>query len=114
MTISMFLTRGSVKESATVQPGAKLAPPFDSPVGCVGSLICFDLRFPKVSLSLAQPRPSSLRHKRPAQILTYRSAFTIHTGKAHCETLLRTRAIETQSWVFAAVQVENHNEKRAS
>lgn len=105
---------GSLRESATVRPGSRVTPPFDSPVGRIGSLICFDLRFPEVSLSLAQPGPSSPWRERPAQILTYPSAFTLRTGVAHWETLLRARAIETQSWVVAAAQVGRHNEKRAS
>ena len=36
------------------------------------------------------------------------------TGKVHWETLLRARAIETQSYVIAAAQVGAHNEKRVS
>ena len=36
------------------------------------------------------------------------------TGRAHWSTLLRARAIETQSYVFAAAQVGAHNEKRTS
>lgn len=105
---------GSLKESATVRSGNKVTPPFDSPVGRIGSLICFDLRFPEPSLSLAQPSASSPWHDRPAQIITYPSAFTLRTGAAHWETLLRARAIETQSWVVAAAQVGKHNENRAS
>lgn len=49
-----------------------------------------------------------------AQIITYPSAFTVPTGKAHWETLLRARAIETQSYVIAAAQAGPHNEKRRS
>lgn len=49
-----------------------------------------------------------------ATLITYPSAFTIPTGKAHWSPLLRTRAIETQSYVVAAAQVGQHNEKRAS
>ncbi|KAH7321075.1 carbon-nitrogen hydrolase [Stachybotrys elegans] len=105
---------GSLRESATVEPGTKLTAPFDSPVGRIGSLICFDLRFPETAIALAQPGPRSSWVDRPAQILTYPSAFTIRTGEAHWETLLRSRAIETQSWVVAAAQVGKHNEKRAS
>ncbi|KEY66429.1 hypothetical protein S7711_06169, partial [Stachybotrys chartarum IBT 7711] len=105
---------GTLKESATVQPGTKLTAPFDSPVGRIGSLICFDLRFPETAIALAQPGPRSPWVERPAQILTYPSAFTIRTGEAHWETLLRSRAIETQSWVVASAQVGKHNEKRAS
>lgn len=33
------------------------------------------------------------------------SAFTIPTGKAHWEVLLRARAIETQAYVIASAQV---------
>lgn len=104
----------SLKESATVQPGTQLTPPFSSPVGRIGSLICFDLRFPETSTALAQPTASSPWANSPAQILTYPSAFTLRTGAAHWETLLRARAIESESWVVAAAQVGRHNEKRAS
>ncbi|KAH7367215.1 carbon-nitrogen hydrolase [Plectosphaerella cucumerina] len=106
---------GALRESATVMPGTALTTPFASPVGRVGSLICFDLRFPEPALALACPGLSSpFRTSGPAQVLLYPSAFTIRTGKAHWETLLRARAIETQSWVIAAAQVGKHNEKRRS
>ncbi|KAG5663842.1 hypothetical protein KAF25_006427 [Fusarium avenaceum] len=105
---------GKLRESETVQPGASLIAPYDSPIGRIGSLICFDLRFPEVALALAQPGPHSAWKNRPAQILTYPSAFTLKTGPPHWETLLRARAIETQSYVIASAQVGRHNEKRAS
>jgi predicted amidohydrolase len=92
-----------LKESNSVERGPRIEDPFDSPVGKVGPLICFDLRFPEPSLAL--------RH-RGAQIITYPSAFTVPTGKAHWETLLRARAIETQSYVIAAAQVGFHNEEK--
>jgi predicted amidohydrolase len=38
----------------------------------------------------------------------------VPTGKAHWESLLRARAIETQSYVIAAAQAGPHNEKRRS
>jgi predicted amidohydrolase len=105
---------GSLRESDTVQAGGRLTAPFDSPVGRIGSLICFDLRFAEPAISLAQPGPGSPWHAAPAQVLTYPSAFTLRTGQAHWETLLRARAVETQSWVVAAAQVGWHNDKRAS
>ncbi|KAG6005313.1 hypothetical protein E4U21_000228 [Claviceps maximensis] len=105
---------GSLRESTTVEPGSALTAPFDSPVGRIGSLICFDLRFAEPAIALAQPGEHSKWCGRPAQILTYPSAFTMRTGHAHWETLLRARAIETQSWVVASAQVGRHNEKRAS
>ncbi|KAI9804350.1 MAG: Carbon-nitrogen hydrolase [Piccolia ochrophora] len=94
-----------LKESETVEKGMEIKEPFDTPIGRVGTAICFDLRFPEISLSL--------RHK-GAQIITYSSAFTVPTGKAHWEPLIRARAIETQSYVIAAAQVGPHNEKRLS
>lgn len=70
-----------------------------------GSLICFDLRFPEASLSL---------RRLGADVLLFPSAFTVPTGKAHWEVLLRARAIENQCWVIAAAQCGRHNEKRVS
>lgn len=65
------------------------------------------MRFPEASLHLAQADV-------PATLITYPSAFTVPTGRAHWSTLLRARAIETQSYVVAAAQVGQHNQKRTS
>jgi len=65
----------------------------------VGMLTCYDLRFPQV--------PQILREK-GAHVITYPSAFTVDTGRAHWEPLLRARAIETQCYVLAAAQVGSH------
>lgn len=107
---------GALRESRHTQAGTSLTPPFASPVGRIGSLICFDLRFPEPALALAHPSSSSSPGKaaaaaaswQPAQVLTYPSAFTVPTGEAHWEPLLRTRAIESQCWVVAAAQVGWH------
>ncbi|KAL8682212.1 MAG: hypothetical protein Q9186_001750 [Xanthomendoza sp. 1 TL-2023] len=87
----------ALKESNSVEKGTEIVPPFTTAVG--------NLRFPEPSISL---------HRQGAHIITYPSAFTVTTGKAHWSTLLRARAIETQSYVIAAAQVGSHNEKRAS
>lgn len=108
---------GSLRESATVQPGAALTAPYPSPIGLIGSLICFDIRFPETSLALAQPTDTNISWFSPekrAKVITFPSAFTLRTGDAHWEILLRARAIETQSWVIASAQVGKHNDKRAS
>ncbi|KAI9371448.1 carbon-nitrogen hydrolase [Aspergillus egyptiacus] len=94
-----------LKESASVEKGMEILAPFDTVVGRVGLAICFDLRFPEISLALKRQN---------AQIITYPSAFTVPTGRAHWETLLRARAIETQSYVIASAQAGPHNEKRRS
>ncbi|OJD37805.1 carbon-nitrogen family protein [Diplodia corticola] len=95
----------TLKESQSVERGSSISAPFQTPVGCVGMTICFDLRFPEISLSL---------RRQGAQVLVYPSAFTVPTGRAHWEPLLRARAIETQSYVIAAAQSGFHNEKRCS
>ena len=85
-----------LKESNSVEKGGEILAPFDTTVGRVGLAICFDLRFPEISLAL---------RRQGAHILTFPSAFTVTTGRAHWHALLRARAIETQSWVIAAAQV---------
>ncbi|XP_063001950.1 deaminated glutathione amidase isoform X2 [Elgaria multicarinata webbii] len=95
----------SLKESAYTNPGSEITPPVDTPAGKVGLAICYDLRFPEMSLALVQDG---------AEILTYPSAFTVATGAAHWEVLLRARAIETQCYVVAAAQTGKHHERRTS
>lgn len=89
----------------TVEKGCSILPPFETPVGRLGMTICFDLRFPELNLALKRQN---------SQIITYPSAFTIPTGQAHWEVLLRARAIESQTYVVAAAQAGVHNEKRTS
>lgn len=94
-----------MKESDIMEAGPKILPPFPTVVGKVGCMICFDLRFPEIALSLKRQN---------ADVLLYPSAFTPETGKVHWHTLLRARAIETQCFVIAAAQVGAHNQKRSS
>ncbi|KAL2396291.1 putative hydrolase nit2 [Exophiala dermatitidis] len=94
-----------LKESDSVEPGHETVPPYQTVLGKLGSLICFDLRFPEPSIRL---------RRQGAEALLYPSAFTVPTGKLHWEVLLRSRAIETQCWVIAAAQCGRHNEKRVS
>ncbi|MBN3304671.1 NIT1 amidase, partial [Amia calva] len=95
----------SLKESAFTIPGPRIVPPVQTPLGKVGLGVCYDLRFPELSLALV---------RQGAEILTYPSAFTVATGAAHWEVLLRARAIETQCFVLAAAQVGRHHAHRAS
>lgn len=94
-----------MKESNVIEPGNKILAPFQSPVGSIGSMICFDLRFPEISLALK---------RQMADVLLYPSAFTPKTGAAHWLPLLRARAIECEAYVIAAAQAGAHSEKRTS
>ncbi|WFD47512.1 beta-ureidopropionase [Malassezia furfur] len=94
-----ILNGPSILESNTTIPGDKLVPPVDTPLGRIGLLTCYDMRFPEVSLAL---------RRQGAQLITYPSAFALRTGAAHWSLLLQTRAIETQCYVLAAAQVGLH------
>ncbi|XP_065068309.1 deaminated glutathione amidase-like isoform X2 [Rhopilema esculentum] len=94
-----------LKESEYVIPGTCLSPPVASPVGKIGMQVCYDIRFPELSCTQAQMG---------ADILTFPSAFTVVTGMAHWEVLLRARAIDNQCYVVAAAQVGQHTEQRRS
>ena len=87
-------------ESRSTQPGRTIVPPFATPLGKVGLAICYDLRFPEMALQL---------RRQGADIITYPSAFTTRTGAAHWELLLRSTAVQTQSYVIAAAQVGKHD-----
>ena len=88
----------SYRESKGYRPGeaAVLA---EMPSAKIGLTICYDMRFPRLYRALAQAG---------ADVLTVPSAFTVPTGKAHWETLLRARAIETGCFVLAAAQTGTH------
>ncbi|TIB31300.1 hypothetical protein E3P84_03014 [Wallemia ichthyophaga] len=88
-----------VLESASTEPGRRVEQPRHTPFGRTGMLTCYDLRFPEVSLMLRE---------KGADVITYPSSFAVKTGRAHWETLLRARAIETQCYVIAAAQAGVH------
>jgi len=93
-------------ESRFTSPGHGLSVCDKTPVGRIGLTVCYDLRFPEVYQRLV--------FDHGAEVLLVPSAFTVETGKAHWEVLLRARAIETQTYVIAAAQAGRHNEKRVS
>lgn len=86
------------RDSDTTKPGGQ-AVIASTPWKKLGMTICYDLRFPQLYRDLA---------KNGAEIMAVPSAFTAETGKAHWETLLRARAIETGSFVIAPAQVGGH------
>ncbi len=88
----------SYRESDTYRPGTR-AVITDLPWGRLGLTICYDVRFPSLYTHLARAG---------ARYIAVPSAFTRQTGAAHWHVLLRARAIETGSWVFAAAQCGEH------
>ena len=89
-------------ESASYKAGTR-AVVTSLPWGKLGLTICYDLRFPKLHQALASAG---------AGMLAVPAAFTRPTGEAHWHTLLRARAIETGSFVFAAAQGGLHEHGR--
>lgn len=92
-------------ESNYTVSGDRVEPLVSTPAGKVGLGICYDLRFPEFAISMA---------KAGATILTYPSSFTVKTGLAHWEPLIRTRAIENQCYVIAAAQTGIQSAKRSA
>lgn len=83
-------------EAATIAPGHRVVT-FDSPFGRIGLAICYDLRFPELFRAMG-----------PVDLIVLPAAFTETTGRAHWETLLRTRAIENQCYLLASAQGGQH------
>ena len=90
------------RESATVRPG-EAAVVAATPWGGLGLTICYDVRFPYLHRALAQAG---------AVMIAVPAAFTVPTGEAHWETLLRARAIETGAFVLAPAQGGTHEDGR--
>lgn len=93
------------RESDTVQGGGQ-AVVVEGPMGAkLGLTICYDVRFAPLYASLARAG---------AEIIAVPAAFTVPTGQAHWEILLRARAIETGSFVIAPAQGGQHEDGRAT
>ncbi|MEJ0006357.1 MAG: carbon-nitrogen hydrolase family protein [Steroidobacteraceae bacterium] len=86
------------RESATFERGNE---PIlvETPAGMLGLSVCYDVRFPELYRQLSA---------RGAQLLAVPAAFTVPTGLAHWEVLLRARAVENLCYVLAAAQWGPH------
>ncbi|TCM66715.1 putative amidohydrolase [Acinetobacter calcoaceticus] len=93
---------GGYQESRFFEPGTELVVA-NSPFGNIGLMVCYDLRFPEMSLFLRQ---------RGAHILTAPAAFTYTTGEMHWQLLLQARGMDSQCQVLGAAQQGWHGEKR--
>lgn len=69
----------------------------------LGLTICYDVRFPTLYAHYARAG---------VDMIAAPAAFTVATGKAHWETLLRARAIETGAYILAPAQGGAHEDGR--
>jgi predicted amidohydrolase len=92
------------RESALYTPGEH-ASVAQTPWGKLGLTVCYDVRFPYLHRALA---------KAGAEMIAVPAAFTVPTGEAHWEILLRARAIETGSFVLAPAQGGLHEDGRST
>jgi deaminated glutathione amidase len=97
-------TGESHRESHTYTPGST-AIVAELGFATLGFSICYDMRFPRLFNVLANGG---------ANVIAVPAAFTVPTGQAHWHVLLRSRAIETGSFVLAAAQGGTHDSGRAT
>ncbi len=76
-------------ESEYITAGEKLGV-FQTPFGCVGLAICFDVRFAEMFIQLGT---------KGADLIVLPAAFHRETGKKHWDLLLRARALDAQAFV---------------
>ena len=92
----------SYRESASMMHGTSPMC-IDTPIGKLGMAICYDVRFPELFRLLSA---------QGAQAFVLPSAFTVPTGRAHWDVLLRARAIENLAYMLAAAQTGHHENGR--
>lgn len=96
-------TGESWRESNVYRHGSEAVVVNGTPVGKLGLTICYDIRFPALFARLAEAS---------ADLIAVPAAFTVPTGKAHWEVLLRARAIEAGLFIVAAAQSGHHEDGR--
>jgi nitrilase len=86
------------RESAGTAPGvgAVLAA---TPAGRLGMAVCYDVRFPELFRSMSDAG---------LEAISLPAAFTVPTGRAHWQLLVRARAVDNLSFVLAAAQWGEH------
>lgn len=95
----MNITGGQYfKESKAITGGDK-AVVFDTPYGRIGIASGHDIRHPDLFLKLVNMG---------AKILVILASFNTTTGLDHSEILIRTRALDSQCFVFGVAQARNY------
>lgn len=88
----------SHRESAGMVPGRQVGV-FDTPAGRIGVAVCYDLRFPELFRRM---------NEMGAEYFVVSAAFTVPTGQAHWDLLVRARAVENLSHLVVSAQVGEH------
>ncbi len=87
------------RESDKITPGSKISKPIKTSIGKIGMMICYDLRFPEMSRSLAVAG---------SEVLVAPSAWVKGNMKEeHWITINKTRAIENGCYLIAPDQIGN-------
>lgn len=73
-------------ESDFCQPGPPQFTTFKTEYATFGIGICYDIRFPEYSLSLA--------HKHNIDVLAFPANFSLRTGELHWDLITKTRAVD--------------------
>jgi len=88
-----------MKESKKLYPGSRISKPIKTRLGMIGMMICYDLRFPEISRTLASTG---------SEFLIVPSAWVKGEMKEeHWITINKARAIENGCYVIAPDQVGN-------
>lgn len=87
----------SFTESAYLHPGNQRTI-IPTPFGLLGIAICFDLRFPEMFVQMALAG---------ASLMVVPANFSLPTGRVHWELALRSRAVDSQSFVLACSSARN-------
>ena len=77
----------------------------ETPLGCLGLSVCYDVRFPALYEELGRKR---------CDAIAIPSAFTVATGRAHWHLMVRARAVEASAFVVAAAQAGRHDDGRST
>ncbi len=86
-----------VKESDVIRPGDSLGS-FETPWGNASVIVCYDIRFTPIAQILAD---------QDVRLLFVPAAFSLATGTAHWEMLVRSRAVEMQAYVIGVQPAHN-------
>ncbi|MFI4957339.1 MAG: carbon-nitrogen hydrolase family protein [Gammaproteobacteria bacterium] len=91
-------TNEAYQESAAMMHGNHITV-LDTPIGRIGLAVCYDLRFPELFRAM---------FSLGAQVFIVPAAFTVPTGKAHWDILLKAIAVQNFAYVVAAGEYGMH------